>query len=304
MINTDIHATPIFLPNDLSFEISSIVQRVDPSVVQVRAEGRGGGAGFVWSADGQILTNQHVVGGLDQVEILFPDGKSYTGPVIARNQTLDLALVKIDGINLPTVPIADASRLRVGELVIAIGHPWGQRGVVTMGIVSGNGEIPLQNGRKAQYIRSDVRLAPGNSGGPLLNTNGEVVGINAMIFGGDLSVAIPSHVASAWVAGLLNGGGKPVTLGVQVQQVELRGLNNSGHAFGLLIVGIAEGSLADRAGLMVGDVLLDVNGSVVPDPVVLRDTLAQYAASGLQIRLLRGGTIETISVSTGGEQRV
>lgn len=289
--------TPVFLPADLSHDIAEIVQRANPSVVQVRSEGRGGGAGFVWSADGQIMTNQHVVGNLNQVEVQFPDGTAHTAAVVARNQTLDLALLRLQTGNLPTTPIADSSHLRVGELVIAIGHPWGQRGVVTMGIVSGIGEIQVNGmGRKAQYIRSDVRLAPGNSGGPLLNARGEVVGINAMIFGGDLSVAIPSHVATAWAEGAESR--QPITLGVQLQPVEVREAKGGERRYGLLVVGVGENTLAERGGLLVGDVLLEANGTATTDPGALRDALTVAAGASLALRLVRGGAVQTLSLAT------
>lgn len=290
--------TPVFLPADLSQDIAEIVQRTNRSVVQVRSEGRGGGAGFVWRADGQVITNHHVVGNLNQVEVLFPDGTAHTAKVVARNQTLDVALLRLDRTDLPTVPIADSSRLRLGELVIAIGHPWGQPGVVTMGIVSGIGEIPINDaGRKAQYIRSDVRLAPGNSGGPLLNARGEVIGINAMIFGGDLSVAIPSHVATAWAEGAETR--QPITLGVQLQPVEVREVEGGRRSRGLLIVGIGENSLAERSGLLVGDVLLEANGTATIDPGALRDALSLAANTSLSLRILRGGAAQVITLSTG-----
>ena len=285
-------AIPVFLPADLSQAIAQIVERVNPSVVQVRVDQRGGGAGFVWREDGQIMTNQHVVGNLNQVEVIFPDGTTHKAAVVARNQTLDLALLRVAAQNLPAIPAANASELRLGELVLAIGHPWGQRNVVTLGIVSGNGEVEVNGmGRKAQYIRSDVRLAPGNSGGPLLNARGELVGINAMIFGGDLSVAIPSHVASAWANGA--EGRQPLTLGVQLQPVELRTANQK--QYGLLIAGIAEASLAERSGLQVGDVVVQANGVATTEPTVLRDSLT--TGGGLNLQILRGGVAQTVTIA-------
>lgn len=284
-------AVPVFLPADMSQTIAEIVERANPSVVQVRVGDRGGGAGFVWRADGQIMTNQHVVGNLNEVEVIFPNGATHKAAVVARNQTLDLALLRIDA-HMPALPAANSQHLRLGELVIAIGHPWGQRNVVTLGIVSGNGEIAVNGmGRKAQYIRSDVRLAPGNSGGPLLNARGEVVGINAMIFGGDLSVAIPSHVASAWAEGA--EGRQTLTLGVQLQPVEIR-VAAGEKLHGLLIAGIAEQSIAERSGLQVGDVLLKVNGMATTEPAVLRDSL--NTGINLTLELLRGGVAQTVAL--------
>ena len=285
--------TPVYMPADLSQTIADIAQRVTASVVQVHVEGRGGGAGFVWREDGQILTNQHVVGSADQAALLFPDGTTHTAKVVARNQTLDLAVLRVPTRGLPAVGAADSAQLRVGELVVAIGHPWGQKGVVTMGVVSGIGEMVVNGmGRKAQYIRSDVRLAPGNSGGPMLNARGEVVGINAMIFGGDLSVAIPMHVAEAWADGAEDR--RPITLGVQVQPVELRISGETSH--GLLVAGIADGSLAEHGGMMVGDVLLELNGTATIDPVALRDVLSAGATS-ISAQILRGGIVQQLTIT-------
>lgn len=304
MITEQSTKTTSFVLGDLiSPAVTQMVENVNPSVVQVRAGGRGGGAGFVWRADGKILTNAHVVGNARTVQAQLPDGRTFEAAVVASNPTLDLALLTVDASDLPAVPIGDSSGLRVGELVIAIGHPWGQPGVVTAGIVSGIGEIPVNgSGRTAQYIRSDVRLAPGNSGGPMLNARGEVIGINAMIFGGDLAVAIPSHVANKWLAGQASG--RVITLGVQVQPVELRQSPGDRRSAALLIVGIGADTLAARAGLMVGDVLLDVNGTLADDPYTLRDALAAHAEAGLKLRVLRGGIVQQVEVDVGVAERV
>ncbi|MCU0493603.1 MAG: S1C family serine protease [Chloroflexaceae bacterium] len=194
----------VFAPAEaegVSLAAAELVERVRPAVVQIFSQGRGHGAGFVWRADGQIMTNHHVVAHSGPgLKVVLPDGRSFDARVIASNQTLDLALLQVEARDLPTVPVGDSARLRVGELVFAVGHPWGQRSVVTAGIVSGMGTVSSpRNDWQASYIRSDVRLAPGNSGGPLLNARGEVIGVNAMIFGGDLAVAIPSHVAQEWL---------------------------------------------------------------------------------------------------------
>ncbi len=172
---------------------SDMVERMLPGVVQVRSAGRGGGAGVVWRTNGVIVTNDHVIGRSERIEVALRDGRTFTAAVAARNAALDLALLQVEADDLPAALVGDSSGLRVGELVFAIGHPWGQRDLVTAGIVSGLGEIDMTGtNRTAQYIRSDVRLAPGNSGGPLINAHGEVIGINAMVFGGDLGVAIPA----------------------------------------------------------------------------------------------------------------
>src|SRR5579859_5371086 len=185
-----------------SSSLEEIIEKAQASIVQVRRAGRGGGTGFVWHEKGAIITNHHVVANAStKLEIELLDGRVLQASVVDSDPMLDLALLNVPADKLPALPVGDSAKLRVGELVFAIGHPWGQRGVVTAGIVSGTGEVPAhRGGRPAEYIRSDVRLAPGNSGGPLLDAEGRVVGINSMILGGDLSVAIPSAVVQRWLA--------------------------------------------------------------------------------------------------------
>ncbi|GAB4217337.1 MAG: hypothetical protein OHK0022_59470 [Roseiflexaceae bacterium] len=283
----------------ISPALTAMIARVRPSVVQVRSGKRGAGAGVIWQADGGILTNDHVIAASrGEVQVDLPGGRSLHARVAARNPALDLALLRVDQGDLPAAPLGDSTGLRVGELVFAIGHPWGQRDVVTAGIVSGTGEVATMGGqRSAQYIRSDVRLAPGNSGGPLLNTRGEVVGINAMIFGGDLSVAIPSHVAAEWLrAGLATD--RP-RLGVQIQPAELpeaaRQGDLAGRNIGLLVVGVIPGGAAERAGLLIGDLLLAAGANPLDSSNALLQALAQSGPT-LALRLLRGGTITGVDV--------
>src|SRR5215212_10505024 len=181
-----------------------MVERAHESVVQVRSGGRGAGAGVIWDADGLVLTNHHVLARRRRgrnIRVTLHDGRTFDAEVAKRGRSLDLALLRIkdDPGDLSNTPVGDSDELRVGELVYTIGHPWGRLGAVTAGIVSGLGVVRGPGGR-TRYIQSDVSLAPGNSGGPLLNSRGEVVGINAMIFG-NLALSIPSNAASAWLAG-------------------------------------------------------------------------------------------------------
>jgi serine protease Do len=168
----------------------------------VRVHGRGpaGAGGVVWRP-GAVVTNHHVVAGARQaLRVVGVDGRAHAARVLETSRRLDLALLEVPGAALTPAPIGRSARLRVGELVFAVGHPWGQPWVVTAGVVSGLGSLPVP-GRAGvgSYIRSDVHLAPGNSGGPLLNARGEVVGLSAMVIGGDLAVAIPSDVVRRWL---------------------------------------------------------------------------------------------------------
>jgi serine protease Do len=177
--------------------ISDLVQRVMPALVIVRGHRFGAGAGIVWDTNGLILTNNHVVGRHTPIVVLQDDGE-YESRLIARDPDVDLALLSINASGLTPLKPAPVSP-RVGEMVFAFGHPWGQRNTVTRGIVSALVHAHNRRGDRLPVIRSDTPLAPGNSGGPLVNAKGEVVGINAMIVGGDQSVSIAASVASDFV---------------------------------------------------------------------------------------------------------
>lgn len=177
--------------------ISELVEQVLPSLVIVRGHRYGAGAGIVWDASGLILTNSHVVGRHNPIVVLQDDGE-YESRLVARDSDVDLALLSIEAANLTPLRPAPVSP-RVGEMVFAFGHPWGQRNTVTRGIVSALVTAQNRRGDKLPVVRSDAPLAPGNSGGPLVNAKGEVVGINAMIIGGDQSVSIAASVADEFV---------------------------------------------------------------------------------------------------------
>lgn len=182
--------------------IAELVQHLLPTVVQIRVHGRGAGTGVVWDSDGGVITNYHVAGeARGPIEVVLSDGRALPAKLVRGHPSADLALLQVPAGGLHPASVGQSTSLRVGELVFAIGHPWGQRSMVTGGIISGIGQVAVHwGGQQAEYIRSDVQLAPGYSGGPLVNASGEVVGINAMIMGGDLSVAIPSHVVQGWLA--------------------------------------------------------------------------------------------------------
>jgi serine protease Do len=294
---------PSFLLSEaVAAEMAEMVARVRPSVVVVKSGERGAGAGVIWRSDGGIVTNWHVVGhARGQVTVLLGDGRELPAKVVNHNAALDLALLQVEAEDLPSALVGDSSRLRVGELVFAVGHPWGQRDFVTAGIVSAVGTIGVPgSGRTAQYIRSDVALGPGNSGGPMLNARGEVIGINAMVFGGDMGVAIPSHVASQWVAGPPS---RKVRLGVGILPVELPGVEVDlgfglrDRAAGLLVTEIEADGPAHRAGLLVGDVLLAAGGEPVPDGDALLGVLAARSArEQIRLHVMRGQAFREIEV--------
>lgn len=182
------------------FDFSTVIQAAKPSLVTVFAKRFGAGAGILWSADGLVLTNRHVLG-QQAPKVLLADERTFAAEIIASDEEVDLALLRIDAKDLPAARIGDSTQLHVGELVWTLGHPWGQRNAASFGIVSYLGNAQTR-GRRGLIptIQTDARLAPGNSGGPLLNAAGEVVGINTMIVGGDQGVAITSAVALDFVA--------------------------------------------------------------------------------------------------------
>lgn len=263
-----------------------MIEVAQRSVVQVRSGGRGIGAGVIWPGDGLVLTNYHVVaGGRGNVKVAFHDGRTLDADVMKSSRSLDLALLRVGRENdLPAALIGDSDALRVGELVYAIGHPWGRIGAVSAGIV---GELRRPG---SSYIRSDVALAPGNSGGPLLNARGEVVAINAMIFG-SMALSIPSNAAGAWVAGE-----RRPRLGIGVLPVEIpASLRGEAGASGLVIAAVESGGAADRAGLLVGDVLLAAAGDPLAESETLLEAIAR-AGEAVTLRVMRGGRIMLMEV--------
>ncbi len=182
----------------LNTALEDLLQRVLPVLVLVHNGRRGVGAG-VMAGDGLVVTNLHVAGHAHSLEVLLQDDIHFTARLIASDRHVDLALLQMPA-NGHRAAVFSASTPRPGELVFAFGHPWGQRNVLTGGVLSAvtsvrgrHGEVPI--------LRADVQLAPGNSGGPLLNAAGEVIGLNAMIFGGDQSVAIPSSLILSFLEG-------------------------------------------------------------------------------------------------------
>src|SRR5918997_4934026 len=251
-----------------SSAVADMVEEARRGVVEVRSGGRGSGAGVIWPGEGLVLTNNHVVawGGRRRrggVRVTLQDGRALEAEVVKRSRGLDLALLRLRGDTgeLPAVPVGDSDALRVGELVFAIGHPWGNPGTATAGVVGGL-EVPGRRSRwgssTTRYVRSDVALAPGNSGGPLLNAAGEVVGINAMVFG-RTALSVPSNAASDWIAepGERRGDPRP-RLGVEVVSVEFptSGRPEAGDAWGLAVASVEEGGPAAAAGPLGGDTLL------------------------------------------------
>ncbi len=270
---------------------AQIAAQVGRSVVQVASRGHGHGAGTIWRSDGLVVTNHHVAPG-DHNQVRLADGRTLTAETVARDPINDLAVLRVDATGLPAVVVGDARKLRVGELVVAVGHPFGVRGAVTVGMVNA---LPYldEDGHGRQIVQADVLLGPGNSGGPLANARGEVVGINAMVAGG-LGLAVPSFL----VERLLAPRTRPATIGVQAQTVELPPplAARSGTARAALVLAVVPGSPADASGLLLGDLIVAVDGAPTAGAGSLAHALGAHAGGVVRLGVLRGGELGEVVV--------
>lgn len=233
---------------------------------------RGIGTGFVFRPDGYILTNEHVIRGANEIKVTFIDGKEYQGKVVGADPLTDIAVVKIDADNLPTIPLGDSDKARVGEFVIAIGNPYGLSHTVTVGVLSAKGR-PISAGDSGReyenFLQTDAAINPGNSGGPLLNLKGEVIGINTAIlpYAQGIGFAIPINMAKSILDQLITKG-KVVRawLGVYIQDLTPEMAEKFGlpEAKGALVADISKGSPAEKAGIKRGDIILKVDGKETP----------------------------------------
>jgi len=284
-----------FLGSALSDELADLADRVRAGVVEV-SDGRGTGAGTIWRSDGLIVTNHHVVPG-ETARVTLVDDRVFDARVIASLPERDLALLKVDAEALPALPVGDSASLRPGEIVLAVGHPHGVPGVVTFGVFSRFGPYQGSPGKHfREGLLADIELRPGNSGGPLVNARGEVVGINAMVLGPGTALAVPS----ATVARLLASNGRR-TLGIQVGVVQstpaIGDNGDQGRELLLMILDVAANSSAARAGLLPGDILLEIDGEQLEEPgdVALAMTGAKGGQS-LSLSILRAGERQEVMV--------
>jgi len=248
------------------------------STVLIHSGGRGSGSGVIWSSDGLIVTNAHVVRG-SNVRVQLWDGREIEGAIASRDPRRDLAALRISADSLPAASPADSSQLRPGELAIAIGNPMGFVGALTTGVIHAIG--PLRGLGSQTWVQASVRLAPGNSGGPLADARGYVIGINTMV-AGRLALAIPSNAVCDFVA----GGPRSAWLGVAVHPVRLPRAN--GHAFGLVLLEVEPGSPAAQASLMAGDILLGTEEKGFQSVEYLAAAIDGQGSRLLRLEFLRG----------------
>lgn len=266
----------------------------------------GQGSGFIISEDGYILTNNHVVGDADVISVKLKDGREFKAKRIGGDEKTDVAVIKIDGNNLPILPLGNSDKLEVGEWVIAIGNPFGLAETLTLGIVSAKGRNTVGINDYEDFIQTDAAINPGNSGGPLINLEGQAVGINSAIFsssGGSVGIgfAIPIDMARNVKDQLvMNGKVTRGQLGVIIGELtpDLVDYFGTDTSKGVLVSDVLKGSPAERAGLEAGDIILKINNREVEGIVQLRNTIAMIAP-GTKVELLiyRNGKEKTVTVS-------
>ncbi|NET02967.1 MAG: PDZ domain-containing protein [Sphaerospermopsis sp. SIO1G2] len=339
-------ATPLPGNTDPNF-ITRVVKKVGPAVVRINSartvkteipsefndpffrrffgriprEGRsrverGTGSGFIISSNGRILTNAHVVDGADTVTVTLNNGRTFQGKVIGRDELTDVAVVKIEANNLPTVTIGNSDTLQPGQWAIAIGNPLGLDNSVTTGIISATGRSSNQVGvpdKRVQFIQTDAAINPGNSGGPLLNARGEVIGMNTAIIRGaqGLGFSIPINTAQKISNQLITTGkAQHPYLGIQMVGLtpEVKQEINSDPKSsltvnddqGVLIVKVMPGSPAAKAGVKAGDVIKKLNGKLMVDATaVQRAVEAAEVGGNVSLDLRRNGRSISIAIKPG-----
>jgi serine protease Do len=258
--------------------LGETAERVRRFTVLVQPGGRGSGSGVLWSSDGLIVTNAHVTRG-PRAQVSLWDGREFAAEVAARDPRRDLAVLRIAASDLTAASSRDSSEVRAGEIALAVGNPLGFLGALTTGIVHAVG--PLRELGSRNWVQSDVRLAPGNSGGPLTDAEGRVIGINSMV-AGRMALAIPSNEVRRFLQGHTGRN----WLGVTLTPVRLP--RGSRQPLGLLVLGIESRSPAANASLLPGDILLGTDEKSFRSTEDLSDALEQNGVGVLRLEFLRG----------------
>jgi serine protease Do len=270
-----------------------IAEQLRRSTVLVHSGGRGSGSGIIWSSDGLLVTNAHVVRSARPTVQLW-DAREFEATVQSRDLLRDLAQIRINATSLPAASAGDSSQLRAGELAIAIGNPMGFVGALATGVIHAVG--PIRGFGSQPWVQAEVRLAPGNSGGPLANAHGEVVGVNTMV-AGRLALAIPSNAVRDFLTASPSDG----RLGVTVHPALIPRSASRARTFGLVILEVEPDSPAAQASLLPGDILL---GTEEKPFTALEDLARALQGSGprvLRLEFLRGdyARIRRVTVQLG-----
>jgi len=266
------------------------------------------GSGVIVSEDGYILTNNHVIKNADEIKVILYDKREFTGKVIGSDPRTDLAVVKINANNLPTLNFGESSKLKTGDVVLAIGNPFGLNQTITMGIVSAVGRSNVGIADLEDFIQTDAAINPGNSGGAMVNARGELVGINTAIFstsGGYMGIgfAIPADMAKTVMNSIVKHG-KVIRgwLGVSIQDLtpELAKSLNISETAGALISGVEKDSPAAKAGLKRGDLVIELDGKKIANSTSLRNMVSAIApGTKTAVKIIRDGKEQSVTVMLG-----
>src|SRR5207253_5245047 len=294
----------------ISDAVVEVTERVSRSVVRVGAGRWRGGTGTVWSKDGHIVTSNHVIGDMREVEVGFSDGTKHTAKVVGRDPYSDIALLKIDSNNLTPVDVGNSDNLKVGQFVLAVSNPFGRQPSATSGIVT-NPAYSVRGwwgSTMDKVVVSDARLSPGYSGGPLVDARGRVIGINAA-YANNRGISIPVNTVKTVVDKLMQDGKiKHAYLGIVADSIRLPEnianqpeINQPG---GLIIYNVEQDSAAKKAGLAMGDVVVKLDGKQVEDIMDLHEMLDDKAiGKRVKLSVLRGEKlIELTATPTESEQ--
>ena len=270
-------------------------EKLRRSTVLVSAGHRGQGSGVIVKPEGVVVTNAHVAASTP-IHVELWDGTRLEAGLIKRDVGRDIAILWVSKTGLPWARLADSDRVRVGQLVVAIGNPLGFIGALTTGIVHSIGRIPELG--PAKWIQADVRLAPGNSGGPLANEQGHVIGINTMIAGG-LGLAVPSNSISRFLDAHAEPG-----LGIVARSIEIT--RNGSRCLGLMILEVLKDGAAAIASLMTGDILVGVDGRSLESIDDFNEALRRTHQGVVRLQFLRGdrANVRTVAVRLGSEKMV
>lgn len=289
-----------------SDELANMVEKVTRSVVRVEARERIAGSGVIWSSEGAVITADHVIERDDNISVQV-DGTKYDAELAGRDSSTDLALLRIKANNVVAAQIADSKTLKAGNLVFAIGRPWGGEAIVSSGIVSALGKFGRLWGGENQFreglIHADVTLYPGFSGGPLADASGRVVGINTSAIGRGIALAIPTETVARVAEALLKDGHvKRGFLGIGVQKIPLQASLAQKLSLtqetGLMVLMVESGSNAEQAGFLPGDILVGLNGSTIARLRELNHWLSTTTGGRkVQARLIRGGELKELPIA-------
>lgn len=267
------------------------------------------GSGFIVSSDGYILTNYHVIKEADEITVLLNDGREFKASVSGMDPRTDLAVLKIEAKDLPYLILGDSDHLKLAEDVIAIGNPFGLQSSVSKGIVSAKGRQDLGINSLEDFIQTDAAINPGNSGGPLLNLNGEVIGINTVIItrsGGYMGIgfAIPSNMAKHVFDQIINTGIiKRAYLGIMLQQIDkdlAEALSLDKNTEGVLISEVVKDSPAEKGGLKHGDIIVSLDGKLIKSVNKFRNKIAlMNPGTAVKLHILRNGKTHNMSIKLG-----